>query len=141
MISVGRFADFHGENRAALLDATGGGQNIDLGGDNSQPYAINDIGQIVGWSATPGYDHSATFFDPTGNGDNIDLNTVLGPSYNGPHLRLALDISSHGWIVGVAGTPSDPRGFLLTPIPEPCTLSLLSLGALALRRRRGRGTI
>ena len=135
---VGESSTESGDNHAALFDSSGEGNNIDLGGDNSHANAISDNGQIVGWSATPGFDHTAMLFDPTGNGNNIDLNTVIDPSYNGPHLRLALDINSDGWIVGVAGpgNSNNTRGFLLTPIPEPCTLCLLTLGGMALIRKR-----
>ena len=98
---------------------------------------IDDNGQIVGWynPSEPTHDHHAMLFDPTGNGDNIDLNTVISPSYNGPYLRLALDININGWIVGVAGAGMNERGFLLTPIPEPCSLVLLALGGLALVKK------
>ncbi|MBN2376618.1 MAG: hypothetical protein JXD22_09460 [Sedimentisphaerales bacterium] len=135
---VGNSMEDDGSHHAALFDSSGEGDNIDLGGDNSQANAISDNGQIVGWSATPGFDHTAMLFDPTGDGNNIDLNTVIDPSYNGPHLRLALDINSDGWIVGIAGpdNSSNTRGFLLTPIPEPCTLCLLTLGGMALIRKR-----
>ena len=130
--------DFDGKRRATLFDSTGNGNNINLGGGNGEAYSINELGKIVGWSATPGFDHTAMLFDPTGIGNNIDLNTVIDPSYVGPHLRLALDINNNGWIVGVAGQGNSSCGFLLTPVPEPATLSLLAIGGLTLLRRRRR---
>jgi len=68
-------------------------------------------------------------FDSTGYGNNIDLNDVVNPNLS-VHLSLALDINNNGWIVGVSGAGDNTLGFLLTPIPEPTTLSLLTLGSL-----------
>ena len=69
------------KGRAAILDSSGAGINIDLGtlgGNYSFAKSINDNGDIVGLAKnSSGFDH-ATLFDPTGNGDNIDLGTLGG---------------------------------------------------------------
>ena len=130
------YSDSHGiaDNHALVFDATGDGNNVDLG--LGEAWSINDIGQIVGAKHISGVGWRAMFFDSTGNGSNIDLNTIVRPS--GWELNGAYDINNDGWIVGFGINPSGAsRAFLLIPgLPEPCTLSLLALGGLALRRRR-----
>ena len=105
--------------------------------------SINDHGQVVGCHnpADSAHGHHAVLFDITGNGDNIDLNTVIDPSYSGPYLAFAFDINNDGWIIGAAGEGDNTRGFLLTPIPEPCSICLLVLGGLAFAPKRLTGYI
>ncbi len=122
---------------AVLFDSSGGGANIDLGtlgGEESRAMAINDFGQIIGYSEIPGYMYPhACLFDPTGQGNNIDLNTLIDPS-SGWKLLYAHSINNNGWIVGVGTYHGDGRAFLLTP--EPATVLLLGLGGLMILRRR-----
>ena len=51
-------------------------------------------------------------------------------------LTYACDINESGWIVGGGQIDGHEHYFLLRPIPEPATLSLLAVGWLALIRRR-----
>ncbi|MGA2322306.1 MAG: DUF3466 family protein [Sedimentisphaerales bacterium] len=129
-----------GNKHACLFDSSGFGANIDLGtlgGNNSGADAINDIGQIVGWSEVPGqiYPH-ACIFDPTGQGGNIDLNTLVTAPY-GWELSYANYINNNGWIVGIMMNQNgDYHAFLLTP--EPASALIMAVGAViaASRRRR-----
>jgi probable HAF family extracellular repeat protein len=93
-----------GHRRAVLFDPTGRGYNIDLGtlgGEQSDAYSINDIGQIVGWadSNDPHQGPHATLFTLNAEAENIDLGTLGGPS------SAASSNNSSGQIVGCAGTP------------------------------------
>ena len=60
----------------------------------------------------------------------------------GWQLMHATAISDDGLtIAGYGINPNGSKEPWMATIPEPCSILLLSLGALALRRRRGRGTI
>ncbi|MFH1369735.1 MAG: DUF3466 family protein [Planctomycetota bacterium] len=96
---------------ATLFDATGGGNNIDLGtldGPDSLAYSINNNGQIVGYASASDVagDWHATLFDATGGGNNIDLGT-LGGSYS-----RAYSINNIGQIVGWADVAGYERAIL-----------------------------
>ena len=106
-----------------------------FGGTQSVALAINASGDIVGNSSLSGdleY-HAFVYHD----NHMIDLNNVLS-SDCGFVLEYATSINDLGQIVGT-GTDADGNmhAFLLTPVPEPGSLSLLALAGLsALRRRR-----
>ncbi|HUO11109.1 MAG TPA: hypothetical protein VM008_22605 [Phycisphaerae bacterium] len=116
-----------------------------LGGDDSEAYALNNLGQVVGYSEIiPGkYDqHAFLYFD----GTMVDLNTLIDPA-SGWVLEEATGINNVGQITGNGTLNGQPQAFLLTPTssgssaiiptPEPATLILLTLSApLLLKRRR-----
>jgi probable HAF family extracellular repeat protein len=106
------------------------GQMADRGtlGGLSFGEAIHDAGQVVGES----------YYVPAGsfhaflssNGQRKDLNDWID-SQLAIMLFNATGINNKGQIV--AGGPSQPgfHGFLLTPVPEPSTLALCGVAALA----------
>lgn len=113
-----------------------------LGGDDIQALAVNDSGQVVGWSRNSSHKRRAFISDGSGTpGSMIDLNTLIDSS-SGRILREAYDINNAGQITGHGSYYSQNRAFLLTVIPEPSTSIIWSLlGALAItvggwRRRR-----
>lgn len=89
----------------------------DLGtlGGNSSAQAINNKGQIVGYSYADDGTH-AFLYD---NGVMTDLG--FGAAYG---------INDNGWIVG------ESVGHAVVWVPEPATVLLFGLGALALRKRK-----
>jgi probable HAF family extracellular repeat protein len=114
-----------------------GGQMKDLGtlgATNSDAEGINNAGQVVG-SVNSSTTFRAFLYS---NGTMIDLNTLIDPS-SGWTLQDATAINDQGQIVGFGiNSAMQGDGFLLTPTPEPATLSLLTLGGVAmLRRKRG----
>ena len=68
-----------------------------------------------------------------------DLNDLIAPSLW--TLKSAVDINDNGQIIGYCVDLSGTQhAFLLTPVPEPATMSLLSvgLGTLVIRKRHKR---
>jgi probable HAF family extracellular repeat protein len=105
----------HGTDRiACLFDATGAGNNIDLGGlggNYSLAYSNND-GQIVGVATNSSGYSRACIFDPTGGGANIALETVVGFDNAG-----AWFINNHAQIVGSAWNSSgNSHAWLFNPM-------------------------
>ncbi|MHC5082911.1 MAG: DUF3466 family protein [Planctomycetota bacterium] len=108
-----------------------------LKGENgySSGWGINNKGQIVGNSAIPdviNVTHAFIYEPATGM---LDLNHLIPPD-SGWVLNSALDINESGQIVGGGLFNGQQHAFLLTPVPEPATLSLLALGGLLLRKRK-----
>lgn len=98
--------------------------------------AVNDVGQSVGFDANPSSDPE--FFsahDPflwsesTGVvwlANQIDPSDPLASIVR---LNTVLDINDRGQIVGTAFVGGVDKAVLLTPVPEPSSVWLLSLGA------------
>ncbi|MGE5607813.1 MAG: DUF3466 family protein [Bacillota bacterium] len=118
---------------------------------SSYPAAINNVGQIVGYSYAQDESGNSTWFDSTqaflySNGSMADLNTLIDPQA-GWKLAYATDINDAGQIVGWGYVTIEENGqtirqshaFLLTPIPEPITAWVIPLVLAGLcRRHRGR---
>ena len=102
----------------------------------SSPSAINNLGQVVGW----GEEHNRGFAWIWDDGTLADLNELV-PANSGWFLESAEDINNCGQIVGVGRLNGVDHGFLLTLVPEPSSLSVLTLalagvGIGVVRRRR-----
>ncbi len=129
-----------GQYRAFLYDS-GTMTNLgSLGTDRSLAFGINDSGQVVGYVAntTSPYQQRAFLYD---SGNMTDLNDLLPPGSGWDHLEHARDINNNGQIVGEGWIDGQEHAFLLTPVPEPSTLTLLIaalLGGLGIAMRRYR---
>lgn len=122
---------FPGE-RSFLLSGGAMGDIGTLGGSLSRAVAMNNAGHVVGWSTlSPGSDARHAFLYR--NGTMHDLNALIPPD-SGWVLFEAHDINDAGRIVGTGVIDGQIHAFLM--IPEPATLCLLALGALAATRRR-----
>jgi probable HAF family extracellular repeat protein len=105
-----------------------------LGGTECWAWDVNDSGQVVGFSSISGniVYHAFLYSGST----MYDLNDLISPD-SGWTLTGAGGINNAGQIVVNGINPSgDTHAFLLTPVPEPATLSLLALAGLAMLRRR-----
>ncbi len=101
-----------------------------LGRTFAEAKDVNDAGQIVGFVTNiSGLSDRAFLWE---NGVMTDLNDLL-PANSGWVLRSAEGINEQGWITGFGTFNGATRAFVL--VPEPVSLALLAVGALALRRR------
>jgi probable HAF family extracellular repeat protein len=114
---------------AFLWDSTSGMTEIGRLGDlfswalgsRARPHAINNTGQVVGWSARGheffGQGHA--FYWDRNNG-MIKLSKLLRSKSGWKRLIIAEDINNRGQIVGYGETASgENHAFLMTPVPEP----------------------
>ncbi len=73
-----------------------------LGGGNTTPRAVNEAGQVAGWSYTPytpdGFFNHAFLWDPVDVDGMIDLGTLSGREYSN-----ALALNDYGVVVGSSG--------------------------------------
>lgn len=114
--------------RACLWDALGTHDLGTIGSRASSAEAINDRGQVVGFTYDPAGHHNALLWE---NGTLYDLQTLLDDSGNGWMLRTAYDINNRGQIVGYGQNPArrgQREAFLPDPIPEPSCLCALASG-------------
>lgn len=126
------------------LGSLGGANDTKAGARNySYAFAMNDVGLIVGRSeGSFSYQH-ATLWD---NGTIIDLNSLLDASNvsAGWVLDEATGINENGWIVGKATNTllGVSHAFILSPVPEPETYTMLISGlsmlGFVLRRRKNK---
>ena len=112
------------------------------GKDRPSPQSVNSSSVIAG-SAWDTVHYPGSRACVWNEGQVAFLDDMLAPD-SGWALVHATDINDAGQIVGDGQLNGAPHGFLLTPIPEPSCLAVLSLGAvcgwkLSGRRRRGQG--
>jgi probable HAF family extracellular repeat protein len=127
---------FRSYYHACIFDASGNGDNTDLGtlgGAMSAALFANNENQIVGYASDGSGQRKACLFDSTGQGNNTNLNDLIDPS-SGWILKEASCINNNGWIVGYGTHNGIDHAFLLTP--EPTTVLLFGLGGFVLRKRK-----
>lgn len=99
----------------------------------SEAYAINNAGHVVGTSGDSSGRPRAFLYDGTIKDLNDLIDNALGWT-----LTHASDINNSGQITGYGTIGGEEHAFLLTPIPEPGTITLLlcSLASVVIMRRR-----
>jgi probable HAF family extracellular repeat protein len=112
----------------------------DLGGLSNhltEPYDINEVGDVVGWSQLASLNFHA-FISYGDSNAMYDLNNLI-PAGSGWELIGASAINEQGVIVGWGnfnGGDTD-HAFMLTPLPEPAGgIALVLIGGMAWGRRR-----
>ena len=112
-----------------------------LGGTYSAGLDINARGQVAGFFFTTGFVDPHAFLYTSESG-MVDLNSLIDP-LSGWKLLKAQAINDAGQITGDGQIGGQTHSFLLTPIPEPASVTLLALGLTLLvwrtcRRSGGR---
>jgi probable HAF family extracellular repeat protein len=109
------------------------GNLLDLGSlssNSSYGTAVNNSGVVIG-SYTDDQNYSHPYVWDISSGMR-DLNSLLDPVTGaGWTLYEVNDLNNLGQIVGQGQHNGVTSAFLLTPVPEPSSLALLSLGSLA----------
>jgi probable HAF family extracellular repeat protein len=130
---VGSFTDIAAAPHG-FLNTGGSFTQLDVPGASfTQAFGINDAGQIVGIFTNSTGTHS--FLDTGGSFTQLD---VPGAMYTD-----AFGINDAGEIVGLFSSSTGTHGFLATPgtaVPDPATLTLLSIGLTGLGILRRRAT-
>lgn len=98
---------------------------------SSLGFGINDDGQVVGQMSDGSVNRAFLY----SGGQMQDLNVLAGDALDGWVLLSAQSINNSGQIVGVAQKDDEFRSYLLTPVPEPTTLTVLAIAAY-LRKRK-----
>jgi probable HAF family extracellular repeat protein len=158
---VGRSENESGRTRAFVWDEIQGMRELPTLGQSSQASSINDQGEVLGfdfgigpviWDLRTGARREAeaglhlnnrgqilggsSIWDET-HGRQM-LSDLIRPD-SGWELRIATAINEFGQIIGAGTFRGERRGFLMTPVPEPSSLSLLVLSFLASVGYIGRG--
>jgi len=131
----------HSASGAFLLNGDGLVSLNNILGNSYYALSLNDSDQVVGWSHDSGaasdqHQNTGWLYD---DGATINLNTVI-PTGTGLWIDQAEAINNNGQILAIAddGHNNDYE-LLLTPVPEPTTLTLVLCGiGLFLPRLRKR---
>ena len=108
------------------------------GGQTSWGLGINDANQVVGVSNTADSQGHAFLYDFESD-LMFDLNNRVTNMGSWQELQSAEDINNQGNIVGYGlNQQGITHAFLLTQVPEPASITLLSLGLLGLSASKRR---
>lgn len=104
---------------------------IDIGtiGTSSHAYSIDNRGWVVGQLSLATTVGSTAFLYRPGFGTSLLSDFVK--DFDGV-LSSAVGINERGEIIATGVVDGIPRGFLLTPVPEPTQVTLLALGLMAI---------
>lgn len=113
----------------AVVWQNGGATDIgSLGGNQTVANAINDLGQVVGYSNYSG-NHSSSAFLSDGT-SIVDLLALPGVREAGwTEIINAIAINNKGQITGIGTLDGNRQAFIMSPIPEP-SQALLSIAGI-----------
>jgi probable HAF family extracellular repeat protein len=106
-----------------------------LGGTTSLAHRINNKGEVVGRSFTAVGSNAYSAFLYNEIEGMLNLNNLI-PLDSGWVLSYASNINYSGQIIGNGTIDGEDHAFLLTPVPEPCTMLLFIFGGIILRKRQ-----
>lgn len=130
-----------GANARPFLWTQGSGMvevSLPTGTTSGSARGVNSSGWVVGTAssafAIPFLNDGTQTYrlaDLLAPGSGWDLSTNTSSS--------AMGISENGWIVGTGVHNGAVRGYVMVPVPEPTSITVIGLGAAALLRRRRQG--
>jgi len=138
-VMVGYSNDGSGDEHAAIFDGRGGYTDLGVLANTTATQAtdINNNGWIVGRAIGHGPDGIQTSFLYR-DGQMVDLMSLIPSDSGWEMLFTAESVSDAGFITGTGIYQGETRAFRMAPVPEPATLVGVSIGAIALVRRRRR---
>ena len=125
------------DGRAFIWDSETGMQSLGSILGRSDAIAINDSDIVVGNCSHEGIE---TAFIWSGNDGMCELSGLLSSQYADYNILKTYDINNNNQIVALAELDGVEYHVLLTPVPEPISLLMLTMGSFAvLRRKANRG--
>ncbi len=120
--------------RAFIWDSVNGMQNLGTLLNSSSAVAVNDSDLVIG--NCHGLNGESLGFIWSEADGMVDLSDLLSNPYSSYDILDVYDINNNNQIVALAELDGVEYHVLLTPVPEPISLLMLTMGSFAVLRRK-----